>query len=484
MMMFGSNTLSQCKRQLLQYYLHGIHSPSDGLNARAIRRAAGERAPLAAVQERLWYRCQVPCAPPLYNETITMRRTGPLNVAALRRALREIVRRHEAWRTTFRAIDGQPWQIIQSAPEEFPLAVINLRNAADAESKWVQIATDEVSRPFNLESGPVVRATLAIFSELESRLLVTAHQMIVDGISVYQIFPTELSLLYEAYCTNQGVPLPALPLQYSDFCIWHRNRLHETTLKNHLDYWVPQFANMPSALPWPPEWSSSSAQTHRGAIQGFTLSKALVDKLKAFGRDENISLFTLLVSALTVLLWRYTEREDIMIGTPVAVGRERSEFQVLLGYFLNPVPLRVRTTNHPSFSEISLRVQQSIRGALAHSNVPLYYVVESLALEPNRVWDSAFAVSISLAPPLPALQGGWSMMPMEFASGGSQWNLYLEFSESQSGMIGRIQYNPDVFKVSTILAVMEDFQSVLEHGMANPEQRLSALTNRRNQAAS
>jgi len=413
-----------------------------------------------------------------------MRRTGPLNVAALRRALREIVRRHEAWRTTFRAIDGQPWQIIQSAPEEFPLAVINLRNAADAESKWVQIATDEVSRPFNLESGPVVRATLAIFSELESRLLVTAHQMIVDGISVYQIFPTELSLLYEAYCTNQGVPLPALPLQYSDFCIWHRNRLHETTLKNHLDYWVPQFANMPSALPWPPEWSNSSAQTHRGAIHGFTLAKPLVDKLNVLAREQSISLFTLLVSALAVLLWQYTEREDIMIGTPVAVGREHSAFQMLLGYFLNPVALRVSATNHPSFREISQRVQQSIRGALTHRDVPLHYVAESLALDPDRVWDSVFAIGISLAPPLPTLQDGWSMMPMEFASGGSQWNLYLEFSESQTGLIGRTQYNPDVFKLSTILALTEDFQSVLEHGIAHPELRLSALTNRRSQRAS
>jgi non-ribosomal peptide synthetase component F len=194
-------------------------------------------------------------------------------------------------------------------------------------------------------------------------------------------------------------------------------------------------------------------------------------------------LFTLLVSALTGLLWQYTEREDIMIGTPVAVGRERSEFQMLLGYFLNPVALRVSATNHPSFSEISLRVQQSIRGALAHNDVPFHYVAESLALDPDRLWDSAFAVSISLAPPLPTLQGGWSMMPMEFASGGSQWNLYLEFSESQTGMIGRTQYNPDVFKLSTILAFIEDFQSVLEHGIANPELRLSALTNRRSQAA-
>jgi Condensation domain len=468
--------LSKTKSDLLKHYVCGGCCTHNAAATLIDPKASTSPTPIALIQEPLWFRAQTRGLPPLYNESITIHRSGSLDVVALREALSEIVRRHEAWRTTFRMIAGQPCQLIQAAPVTFPLSVIDLRQTRDAHAEWIRLATEEVSRPFDLEGGPLVRATLATLSDREHDLLIAAHQMVVDGVSAYDVFPTELTTCYEALVANKPSPLPSRAAQYSDFCTWHRNRMNGRAVDNEVRYWREHLANMPPPLPWPVDRPGPPVQTYRGVICPFSMRKSLVDKLNVLRKMTGVSLFAVLVAGFAALLKLYTGRDDIVLGTPASTGRDRSDFQALLGYFLNPVAMRLKLQDCSSFVDLLLLSQQSVCGALSHSNLPLEYIADKLGLKPDRSRHCAFQIAISLAPPLPTLCNGWSMTPMDFPSGGARWDLYLVFSEGLAGMLGRAQYNPDVVEPDTIFALVRDLKAVLQAVATNPYSRVSELS--------
>ncbi len=467
------HNLTATKTELLTHYLrHGSRANSSASDI-VPHRGTTEVTPIALIQEPLWWRAQTAGIPPLYNESITIHRSGALDVIAVRESLTEIVRRHEAWRTTFRAIAGQPYQVVRPAPREFPLLIIDLRETPGADAEWSRIAMDEVSRPFDMEAGPLIRAILASFSDREHHLLIAAHQIVVDGLSVYDVFPAELATLYEAFVAKEPSPLPVLPAQYSDFCAWHRARIKGTIADDELNYWGQHLASMPPPLPWPNARQKVPLQTYRGLIHPFSLPKPLLDKLNGIRKITGVSLFAVLIAAFAALLRLYTGHNDIIIGTPANTGRDRSEFQPLLGYFLNPVAIRVTMRENLRFVDHLLQSQNNISDALSHSNLPLEYVAERLGLMPHR---DGVQIGLSLAPSLPALRDGWSMTPMDVGSGGARWDLYLVFSEGTTGMIGRAQYNPDLFEIETIVTLIQDLTQLLEAVADDPRLHLSEWT--------
>lgn len=469
--------LSGIKRELRERYLAGDLVPFRRQPGTIPARPPLASAPLSFEQEPLWLLSQIPNLPPLHNEVITLRRSGPLDLPTLERVLAEIVRRHEIWRTTYDLVDGGPVQIVLPASVSFPLSSVDLRGVdkSRCEQQALRIVRADAQRPFDLRRGPLLRATLLRMADSEYRLVLVAHLSIVDGVSVYQVFPYELTVLYSAFSAGKPSPLPDLPLQYADYAYWQRKTFDHANWNEQLAYWRRQLAGDLPRLQWPLGYSRRTVQTHRGVIRQFLLSRSLADELKQSARLGRVTLFTMLVTSFASLLHCYTRQVDLVIGTPSPTGRKRMELQNSLGNFLNPVPLRINLDGDPTFRELEQQVHQVIAEALSHNDVPIEFVAKGLHTKSERNRNSVFTVAISLQPQTAQLPSDWRVTSMDVGSGGSVWDLYIAFIDTIEHFLGRVQYNPDVFKRAVVAQMLRDLKVTMKVIAAQPGQRLSSL---------
>src|SRR4028119_1443147 len=289
--------------------------------------------PLSFAQQRLWFLDQLIPNNPFYNIPAAVRLSGSLNLAALEQTFNEIVRRHEALRTTFVMVEGQPIQVI--APVETRNfaslhAVRDLRELPESERETQvrRLSSEEAQRPFNLSTDPLFRVTLLRLDEAEHILLLTLHHIVADGWSM-GVLIRELAVLYGAMSNEKAdVPklanasrsltsLPELPIQYADFAHWQRQWMQGTVLETQLAYWRHQLdgisrLNLPTARP------RLANQTSGGATQLLELPKSLSEGLEALSQQEGVTLFMTLLAAFQILLHRYTQQEDIVVGSPIA----------------------------------------------------------------------------------------------------------------------------------------------------------------------
>ena len=470
--------LSDAKRLLLKKYSCGdlLKTADDSFRIR--RRPLDQPAPLSLTQEQIWLRAQKSAdLPPFYNDSIIIHRHGTLDPRVLERSFTEIIRRHEAWRTTFDTVDGQPVQVIHPPPVAVPLPLVNLQEmpSLEREAEALRLATEDARKPFDLKKGPLVRAKLITLTENEHWLTLTMHQSVTDGVTVNTVFPTELATLYEAFSAGKPSPLADLPIQHADYAYWQRQWMQTEAFTSQLAYWRDRLMPEPPALRWPANPPRSASSTYRGAILPFTIPNQLVEKLNSVSRGESVTLFMSLLAGFSALLYRYTDQKDMVIGTLAPSGRKRSEVQNLMGYFLNPVPLRMNLCGNPTFRELLRRARDVVLGAIANDDVPFEYMLAKAGLSSNRDRRPLFEVVVSLAPATPDLGTGWSQTFMDVESGGARWGLYLELGERPNGLLGRAQYNPDVFEATTIGRTLQEWQVLLEAAASNPELRLSEL---------
>ncbi len=458
--------LSEAKQKLLEIQRRrGSFAPTPSAPSELKCRASEIPAPLSLAQEQVWRLDQAAGKlAPLHNESITIHRHGPCNSVALEKSLAEIVRRHEIWRTTFETVDGRLVQMVHPAPATFQLTATDLRAlpAGERENEAVDLATQDARQPFDLQRGPLFRARLVTLDDAEHRLYLTAHQSIVDGITVFDIFPFELTGLYESFVSGKPSPLPELETQYADFACWQRRTITGEAMQNQLAYWQEQLSGELPALQWPNKGVRPAQQTFRGAMQSFELTQELAQSLKDLGRREGATLFMILLAGLVKLLHQYTGQKDIIVGTLAPSGRKQTEFQGLLGYFLNPVALRADLSGDPAFCALLRKMREVTLGAISNDDVPLELIAERLQVRPDPSRSLFFTVALSVAPDVAQLAPGWSMTYMDVESGGARWDLYLEMSDRAEGLMGRAQYNPDLFTAATIAQTLEDFRLLLE----------------------
>jgi hypothetical protein len=473
----GAAPLSEAKLRLLQRYLSGSVSQTVAASRPITPRPSGEPALLSLSQEQLVLReSSMADIPPLYNECITLRMEGPLEVALLERSLAEIIRRHEIWRTSYDLRNGRLVQVVHPACE-MRLPMVDLRGfpGESLEEEVLRLATEETRLRFDLSRGPLLRAILMKTGEADYRLSVVAHLSIVDGISVYQLFPSELAALYTAFSAGKPSPLPELPLQYADYAYWQRQWLSDDELARQLTYWREQLAGDLPVLQWPTDRPRTAVRTYRGAIRPFALGRPLTDALKELTRREGVTLFTTLLASFACLIYCYTSQLDLVIGTPSTSGRKRSEFQTLLGYFLNPVALRIDFQDDPSLRDLLLRAQKVIAEAISYDDLPIEVLAKELQPKPDPGRSPFFTPAISLQPTSPDEATGWHVTSMDADSGGTPWDLYLAFINKADGMIGRVQYNPDLFTTLTISQMLGDLQKVMKAIVSDPSRRISSL---------
>lgn len=470
--------VSEVKRRLLEQYLHGRGGAS-GPRPLITPRPFGEAAPLALSQEELWIReAGTFPVPPLYNECVTVRMAGEIEPALLERCLAEIIRRHEIWRTSYDVRNGQPVQVVHPAEDIVRLPMLDLRSLPGPrrEAEAERMVGEIVRKPFDLKEGPLLRAKLIRMHDSEHRLYLSAHLSIVDGVSVYQVFPAELAMLYNAFAARQPSPLRRLPVQFGDYAYQQRRWLHGEEHAQQIIYWRKQLAGDLPVLAWPADRSRPPRETFRGTIRLFALRTAPTEAARDLSRREGVTLFMTLTAAFTALLHRYTEQEDIIIGTLSPAGRKRSEAEMLLGYLINPVALRFDLTGNPTFRVLLRQVQKVTLEAIANDEVPQAMLVRELQPRVDASRSPFFTVAISLQPPTPKLALEWSVTSMDVESGGAPWDLYLAFIDRPEGIIGRVQYNPDLIEAQTITRMLEHFQRLLEAAGAAPGKRLSEIS--------
>lgn len=443
-----------------------------------------ERFPLSFGQQRLWFLDELEGGNTIaYNIPVVLRLYGRVDVQTLERSLGEVIRRHEALRTTFRTNpnNGEPEQVIQSW-SPFAIEVINLgeRKEEDREAEARRLAREEGQRPFSLSNGPLIRARLLTLDPTDDHadhvLLLTMHHIVSDGWSV-GVLMKELATLYENYLKCEESPLPDLPVQYVDFAHWQRNRLTGEVLDQQLSYWRAQLGGQLPVLELPTLGSRPPRHTIDGAVRVWNLPREIADKARTLSQGEGVTLFMTLVAIFKVLLNRYTGQEDILVGTPIA-NRNRRETEGLIGLFINTLVLRTDLSGQPTFRELLKRVREVCLGAYAHQDVPFEKLVEDL--HPDRdlsrtpVFQVMFVMQNALAPAL--RMGDVVMSPWIIEGATSKFDVTLSIMEEEDGHLsGWLEYNTNLFDDEMIERMIDHYETLLESAAARPDQRISRL---------
>ncbi len=433
-------------------------------------------APLSPAQQRLWFLDRLEPGSDLYNIPITVLLEGRLDLAALRDCFNEIVRRHEAVRTTFEGDGGEPIQVINSA-DIFSVSVIDLSDLG-AERRVVEterLMRDEARRPFDLTRGPLLRVTILRREEERHVLSVTMHHIVSDGWSM-NVLARETTELYQAFTAGEPTPLPDPPIQYADYAIWQREALTGEFLSSQLDYWKGHLRGGPARLTLPQDKSRPKVQTYNGATRSLYLSEELSDALMALSRREGVTLFMTLLSGFTTLLSRYTNQDDIVVGAPVA-NRAMIETESLIGFFVNTLALRTDLSGNPSFEELLRRVRETTIDAYAHQDFPFEKLVEELQPERDPSRTPLFQVLFSLddVRALDWRLPGLTATALEMESATSKFDLSLLMANTGRELQATLEYNTDLFEASTIGRMAGSFERLLESVVAGPGRRLWEL---------
>ena len=434
--------------------------------------ARGAAVPLSFAQQRLWILDQLEPGLPVYNVPVAVSINGRLDVVALEKSLNEVVRRHEALRTSFEVRGGLPVQTIAAALTlTLPLTDLSAR---PEEAR--RLAAEEARRRFDLAAGPLVRARLFRLGEEEHALVLTLHHIVSDGWSL-EILVREVAALYEGFVAGVAPALPELPVQYADYAVWQRDWLRGEVLERQLAYWRARLAGAPSGLELPSSRRRPAVQTFEGGSLPFELPPRMSEALKTLSRGERATLFMTLLAAFKTLLHRYTGEEDLLVGT-VAANRGHAGIEHLVGFFVNTLVLRTDFSNDPNFRDALARVREVVLGAYAHQDVPFERLVEELQPERNLSLSPLFQVLFAFrhGQERPPEVPGLSINFMQIETGTAKFDLALLMSEDERGLTGTLEYNRTLFEEAAMARMLEHFRALLEGVTADPDRPVSRHT--------
>ncbi|HET6977265.1 MAG TPA: amino acid adenylation domain-containing protein [Pyrinomonadaceae bacterium] len=432
--------------------------------------------PLSFAQQRLWFLDQLEPNSASYNVPVVVRLSGHLNVEALHRTLNEVVRRHETLRTTFVLADGEPVQVIKEA-EVLELSILDL-SGEDEDAREVQaqrLAEEEARRPFDLSRGPLLRTKLLRLAETEHVVLFTMHHIASDGWSM-GVLIKEVAALYEAFSQDLPSPLPELSIQYADFAHWQRNWLQGEVMETLLGYWRRRLGGTLPVLNLPTDHKRPPVPTFRGRTDSFMIPATLSESMQELSQQQGSTLFMTLLASFKILLMRYTQQEDLIVGTAIA-NRNHGETESLIGFFINMLPLRTDLSGDPSFSALLKQVREVALGAYAHQDIPFEKLVE--AFVPERTITQTPLVQIAFgfnnAPRQLLELPGLTLSAMPFENETGRFDLTLWIDQPEDELRATWYYNTDLFEPTTIERMHGHFETLLREIAAQPDARLSAL---------
>jgi amino acid adenylation domain-containing protein len=434
------------------------------------------QAPLSFAQESLWFLDQYESDRSIYNIPLPLRLSGSLDVGVLQETLSRIVSRHEALRTVFVAIEGEPRQkIIPPAPFELPVVSVEELGEPERLAKSRELAVEEICRPFDLTAGPLLRGRLLRLSAQEHVLVLTMHHIISDGWSVGILFE-ELEVIYRALSSGQEPHLPELAVQFAPFAVWQRQWLSGAVLERQLSYWRQRLAGAPALLELPSDRPRPAVLSYRGDIASLTLPRELCEALKDLSRSRGVTLFMTLLAGFKILLHRCSGQEDIVVGSPVA-GRPRSEVEPLIGLFTNSLVLRTDLSGNPTVAELLGRVREVALGAYDHQDLPFEKLVEELKPQRNRSYLPLFQVMLVLqnAPSSKIQIPGLGVQRMDLHTATAKFDLILSWEEIDDNLIGTLEYSTDLFDAATIQRMLYQLRRLYQGMVDDPRRRIEQL---------
>jgi acyl carrier protein len=432
-----------------------------------------DELPLSFTQQRLWFLQQLSPDSDFYNVSTAFRIRGLLDPDALRRAVTEVVARHESLRTTFPVTAaGTPVQVIQPA-RLVSLPVMDLTVSSDGSTDPVvqaevaerarRIASELVRAPFDLATQPGLRATLLRLGELDHMLVLVMHHLVVDGWSI-AVLNKELGALYSAFSTAEPNHLTPLTIQYADYAVWQHEWLSGPDLGTQLRYWRTKLRGMPVSIELPADRLRPQVASHRGATLPIEIPAQTIARLNAIAATEGATLYMVLLAAFKALLVRYTGQVDIVVGTTVA-NRRRAELESLIGLFVNTLVLRTDCAGSPTFRELLARVRETALGAYAHQDVPFHLLVDEFA--PNR--DLSRNPLVQIAFQLHNTDherlhlGNADVTFVRDLADTVRFDLEVHIAETATGATGMFVYATDLYDPPTISRLAGSYLDMLKH---------------------
>jgi thioesterase domain-containing protein/acyl carrier protein len=423
-------------------------------------------------QERLWFLEQLQPSSSVQNLQHALQLNGKLNVAALEQSLSEIVRRHEVLRTQFATANGQPVQVIASdVTLDWSIVDLQQLDPEQQQAEIERLTIVQAEQPFDLMQAPLWRVQLLRLAEEKHILLRTIHHVIFDAWS-HGVFMRELGALYEAFTIGAESPLSELPIQYVDFAYSQRQWLQGEVLSSQLNYWKQQLGGTVPALELPIDQARSTRPSYQGACESRLLPASLTQALKALSHQQGVSLFDTLLTAFQTLLYQYTQQSDMLVCSPVA-GRHRAETKGVIGYFNNVVVLRTDLSEDPSFRDLVNRVSVVGRGAFEHQDVPLQMVAELPDVVRTPLTRALFVLQNTPNPTLELTDLTVSSVYVNRSI--ANFDLSLSIEEKAGQLQSTFQYKTDLFKADTITHLLNNFLSLLERLVEQPDLHLSDL---------
>ncbi|ARU63613.1 hypothetical protein CBW65_23305 [Tumebacillus avium] len=430
--------------------------------------------PLSFAQERLWFFEELQSGTAAYNIPGGLRMKGYLDIAALEESLNLILTRHEALRTSFATVDGQPQQIIADKVQ-VPFAVIDLQGLpeADREGEAVRIMNEEARKPFTLSEVPLIRANLLRMGSEDHILLLTLHHIVADGWSL-GILMRHLTWFYVAITQGNMLPDFELPTQYADFAQWQKGL--GSVIEGQMGYWKKQLGGELTVLQLPTDKPRPALKTYNGASRALTLNKLLSEAVNVLAQRNGVTLYMTLLAAFQTMLYRYTGQDDILVGSPSA-GRSRMEVADLIGFFVNTLVMRTNLNDGDlTFQELLLRVRDTSLDAFANQDVPFEMLLDELQPERNMSQTPLFQVMFALQnAPFDLHMPGLETELLEGDSATAKFDLTLQATETGRGIELKLEYNTDLYEAATIDRMLGHYATLLQAAVTAPEQKLNAM---------
>ncbi|QOS81248.1 amino acid adenylation domain-containing protein [Paenibacillus sp. JNUCC31] len=466
--------------QDLARYLEDRGYQGENLNTQTLftsNKLADQKREMSFAQERLWFVQQMDPLDPVYNEPLAYRLEGDVDTRALHEALLELMRRHEALRTTFTVVNDQPVPIIVEELElQFPIIPLETGAEDHPETLIQQRLSEEARKPFDLEQGPLIRTVLFKLGEGSHILFINMHHLITDAWSNV-IFLDELNILYKAYLDYRPSPLLKLPLQYSDYAVWHKEWIRENGLRKQLDFWKNELSGELPILQIPTDEPRPPIQTFAGDKIHFTLPEQWMSRIQALGRQTEASVYMILQAAFSLMLHRYSGQKDIIVGSPIA-NRNQHGLEQMMGFFVNTVAIRSQFKGEDSFRVYLQKVKERCLNVYEHQDIPFELLVRELQPERNHAYSPIVQVMFAYQNQLEEMLelGDLTVHPIEVNSKISRFDLTLFVKEAASGQLScTFEYNTRLYRRATIDRMIKSFTSLMEAILGDPEQSIARL---------
>ncbi|MFP4122418.1 amino acid adenylation domain-containing protein [Coleofasciculus sp.] len=478
-----SAMLQNCKSSvatvasLAEYVTHSILQ--DGVSEinplKAINH--GHDLPLTVYQERIWLLAQRAEQNPIYNLPMVFRFQGTLNITLLEKAINQVIKRHESLRTVFTVVNGLPRQHI--LPElKIKIAVVDVNTdqlSQDEEEEHIQTLINQEARHyFNLQTAPLIRVNLFQVRTDDSILMITCHHIISDGWSL-GVLLNEISVFYTHFRQGSQLYLPEIQVNYGDFTLWHQQRQRDTETAL-LNYWTNQLTGVLPLLKLPTDHPRPARQTFKGTIQYFHINQDVRNQIESFSQTHGATLFMVLIAVFQILLHRYSNQDDIVIGSPIA-SRNYSSLENLVGCFANIIPLRTQINNNPSFREFLAQVKKVSLEGYTYLDFPAEKVLSNFKYKRNLSYYPWFQVVFILlnVPQRDFELPGLKITDKRFNKGAAICDLVFLVEPKMQGLQCSIEYNTDLYNDQTITRLIGHFQQLLQEILTHPEQRIKHL---------